>query len=52
MVWAAKHKKWDYVLLTGGGGARKKKQCEELERYKGLNRKNEMILDKRNLPRQ
>lgn len=22
--WADKHKKWEYVLLTGGGGARKK----------------------------
>lgn len=51
MAWAAKHKKWENMLLAGGGGARKN-EWEEFERCKGLNRKNEMILDKEKLPRQ
>lgn len=38
------------MLLTGAGRARK--ECEELERRKGLNRQNEMIMDKENLLQQ
>lgn len=38
------------MLLDGAGGARKK--SEEVERQKGFNRKNEMILERENLPRQ
>lgn len=49
MAQAAKHKKWEYVLLTGGGRARK--ECKELEWCEVLTRKNEMILDKGNLLR-
>lgn len=40
------------VRAADWGWRGKEKACEELERYKSLNGKNEMILDKGNLPRQ